>query len=95
MNVTALVRDTAKLAPVADPFRVVVGDSTDPTTVADAVVTRFIRVSDAAIDVPGDRNGTKDKAFSPLLQRPGRPVEAMCVDKPAGRAGTAETPQPG
>lgn len=112
--VTALVRDPAKLGAVADKVRVVVGDSTDPTTVAEAVrgadavvsalgptskepdlhtrtaqalieampaagVTRFIGVSGAGIDVPGDRKGTKDTIISTLIQRLGG---AVVADKP-------------
>lgn len=113
-TVTALVRDPAKLGAGADQIRVVVGDSTDPTTVAEALrgaeavvsalgptgkepdlhtrtahalteampaagVARFIGVSGAGIDVPGDRKGAKDKVISFLLQRLGG---AVVADKP-------------
>ncbi|MDP1876290.1 MAG: NAD(P)H-binding protein [Actinomycetota bacterium] len=113
-TVTALVRDPAKLGPVVDRVRVVVGDSTDPRAVDDALhgadavvsalgptskepdlhtrtaqaligampaagVTRFVGVSGAGIDVPGDRKGTRDKIISTLIQRLGG---AVVADKP-------------
>lgn len=112
-TITALVRDPAKLGPVAARIRVVTGDSTDPealrraldgteavlsalgptskepdlhTRTAQALITvmptrgvrRFVGISGAGIDVPGDRKGTRDKIISRLIQRLGG---AMAADK--------------
>jgi putative NADH-flavin reductase len=41
-------------------------------------VTRFVGVSGAGIDVPGDRKGTRDKAISWMVKKIGGPV---AVDK--------------
>jgi uncharacterized protein YbjT (DUF2867 family) len=99
-----VVRDPARLGPTADRVRVVVGDSTDATSIDDALrgadavvpalgpinrepdlqtrtaqalivgmpaagVPRFIGISGAGIDVPGDRKGIRDKLISALMQR--------------------------
>ncbi|BDZ43359.1 NADH-flavin reductase [Paraoerskovia sediminicola] len=118
-DVTALVRDPAKIpAEARDRVRVVVGDSTDRTTLADllqgaeAVVSalgptdkqpdlhtrtarelvglmtatgprRFVGVSGAGIDVPGDLKAPKDKAISWLIRTLGGDV---VKDKPAEHA---------
>jgi putative NADH-flavin reductase len=113
-TITALVRDPAKLGPVADRIRVVVGDSTDPAALGQALdgteavvsalgptskepdlhtrtaqaliavmptrgVGRFVGISGAGIDVPGDQKGTRDKIISTLIQRLGG---AVVADKP-------------
>lgn len=115
-EVTALVRDPAKLAAAdRDRVTVVVGDSTDPAALtellagADAVVSalgptgkqpdlhtrtaralvsimsehgprRFVGVSGAGIDVPGDQKAPKDKVISWLIRTLGG---AVVKDKPA------------
>lgn len=115
-QVTVLVRDVERLPrALRGRVRVVVGDSTDPATLADlltgadAVVSalgpvgkqrdlhtrtaralvavmstagprRFIGVSGAGIDVPGDQKATKDKILSKLIQTLGGQV---VKDKPA------------
>ncbi|MCB7135910.1 NAD(P)-dependent oxidoreductase [Cellulosimicrobium marinum] len=115
-DVAVLVRDPAGLAPdVRDRVRVVGGDATDPTALADllagadAVVSalgpkgkqadlhtrtaralvalmdaqgprRFVGVSGAGIDVPGDEKAPKDKAISSLIRTLGGDV---VKDKPA------------
>lgn len=123
-QVSVLVRDPAKLpAATRDRVRVVTGDSTDATALADllrgvdAVISalgpvgkqpdlhtrtakalveimtssgprRFVGVSGAGIDVPGDRKATKDKVISALIQRLGGEVVR---DKPAEYRVFAET----
>lgn len=115
-DVTVLVRDPAKLpAGTRARVRVVVGDATDPASLADlldgadAVVSalgptgkegdlhtrtahalveimtirgprRFVGVSGAGIDVPGDRKAPKDKLISWLIRTLGG---AVVKDKPA------------
>lgn len=112
-TVTALVRDPAKLGPAAERIRVVVGDSTDPMTLgnalegAEAVVSalgptkkepdvhsrtaealleampargvgRFVGISGAGTDCPGDRKGARDRVISAMIQRLGG---ALAADK--------------
>ena len=121
-DVRVLVRDPLRLpAEARDRVSVVVGDSTDPTTLADlltgvdAVVSalgptgkqadlhtrtaqalislmeatgprRFVGVSGAGIDVPGDQKAPKDKAISWLIRTLGGNV---VKDKPAEYAAWA------
>lgn len=121
-DVRVLVRDPSKLpAEARDRVSVVIGDSTDPTTLADlltgveAVVSalgptgkqadlhtrtaqalislmeatgprRFVGVSGAGIDVPGDQKAPKDKAISWLIRTLGGNV---VKDKPAEYAAWA------
>jgi putative NADH-flavin reductase len=112
-DVTALVRDPAKLGGIADRVKVVQGSSTDRAAMSelvagtDAVLSalgptskepdlhtktatllvellpvhgRFIGVSGAGIDVPGDQKGPRDKVISFMIQKLGG---AVVKDKPA------------
>jgi putative NADH-flavin reductase len=123
-EVTALVRNPAKLGETASGVRVVAGSSTDPTAVADLVrgvdavvsalgptkggephvvtatakalieamgaagVRRFVGVSGAGIDVPGDAKGTRDKAISFIIRTTGGDVARDKVDEYAVWAGS-------
>jgi len=114
-EVTALVRDPARLDPQPAGLDVVMGDSRDPAALrallaevdavvsalgpsgrdatvhretaaalraamAEAGVTRFVGVSGAGMDVPGDRKSRRDKIISRLIQTLGG---AVVQDKPA------------
>lgn len=112
-DVTALVRDPAKLGDFVDKVQIVQGSSTDRAAMSELVAGteavlsalgprrkepdlhtrtatllvellpahgRFIGVSGAGIDVPGDQKGPRDKVISFMIQKLGG---AVVKDKPA------------
>ncbi len=77
-GVRAVVRDPATAA-LPQGVDVRAGDARDGAVLREAGVRRFVGISGAGIDVPGDRKSRRDRIVSALIQRLGG---AAVADKP-------------